>query len=64
MLKLSPLCYPKAMFVLKKKINVCEMVWDILLMLQHYLDQLLCKTLLASFLPLFGICLSSTQKKT
>lgn len=50
MLKLSPLCYPRATLVLKKekkKISRLEMVWDILRTFQRCLDQLLCKILLA-----------------
>lgn len=39
------------------------MVWDILVMLQCYLDKLLCTIILASFLPLFDNCLFTTQKK-
>lgn len=47
MLKLSPLWYPRAMFVLNKSIQTCEAGWDFLVMLQRYLDQLLCNMLLA-----------------
>lgn len=65
MLKLSPLRYPRAMFVLNKSIHTCEVGWDFLVMLQRYLDRLLYRMFFGLiFTRLWHLPLYDSKKET